>query len=311
LEGALLATIAVLLVVMELLMPFLYPVLVLVRPVPFAVASFRHGLRIGTMTVVVASVVSGLIGGIMTMFVVALVSGSIGLTFGFAFRRRYSAATTLILATIVVPLALGAALGLTFLVIGINPLVQLQEVIAQSLQLTQQLYSRVGLGEQIEPGLEIIRQALDLMFTAWLPATVTIVAVTQAALNFTILREVLTRLGHEVAALPPFARWQFPYHVVWVFIAGYAASWAGPYLGQQLLSQAGENLMIITFFIFSIQGLSFAHFFFERWNFPRIMSILILITLAINPSLLQIVYYAGMFETVIQYRKTILERAAE
>jgi len=308
LEGALLAAIAVVLVLLEMLVPFLAPVLIMVRPVPFAVAGFRQGARVGVLTVVVAALVSGMFGGVFTMLIVALVSGTIGLTFGLAFRKGYSASRTLALASLVVPLTLAAAVGIAILVMGINPLAELREILTQSLELNRELYGKIGLGEQIEPVLETFRTYFELMFTAWIPAVVVLVAVTQAWLNFMILRAVLTRLGHQIAGLPPFSRWQLPYSIVWLFIAGYAAMWLGGANEIALLTMVGENIMVVMSFAFLVHGLSLVYFFFDRWQFPKVMSVLILVTLAFQPLFSRLLYFAGMLEAVIQYRSTLVKR---
>lgn len=298
-EGAMLAAITV---VLTLLGVYFFGYLLFITPVPIAVLVYRHGLRSGILVSITAAVVSGIFGSMITTVVFLLVFGLIGIAIGGALYEGFSAPKVMAVGTAV---SLGA-----FLLLGLvaslffdaNLIDETFQMLRESFERTFSLYDRFGIdSSQMLGGLSLDRLLATMRMV--LPSTLLMSAVVLSFVNFALTRLVLRRIGsRDIPWFTPFKNWRYPWYLAWGYIAAKGLLVYIQLTGNESALGLTLNLEIIFNYIFMIQGLAIAWFFFDQWGLNRPIRILLLF-FALNPRLAQVVVLLGVLDTWLDFRR--------
>lgn len=308
-EGALLAGITVVLVLLGTLLPLIGPLITFLWPVPVMLVQFRYGLKISLLTIFVAGfLLSSLLGPLQGALLV-LTMGSVGILVGYGFRRDYPASTVIILASAGALFGFLATLGAFAVFFHENFLATMVATWDQAVAGAQIMVDRFGGDPEARQRLEETATQMRTFLPAILPAAVMVSAIGQALLNFVVAREVMSRLGHATRPLASFARWQLPAYTVYGYFAGFGALLAGTHYNLAPLKDVGNNLLFFFSILFFVQGLSVAYFFLHRAGLSRGLAGVILVFFATVPVLNQVAVWTGMIESVLGYRRRLETRS--
>lgn len=301
-EGALLAALAVLLVLMAQFLPLVGSVVVFLWPVPIIVVVLRHGFRTGVLTVITAGLVLSAVVGVIQGLLVALGMGAPGLVFGWGWSRNWSAGPMLLAASCTL---LGVTLIMLFasrLLLAIDPLALSFEAMERSLQASIALYERMGLAEQVEMLREMVALMEDFIPLV-LPAGLVMASVVHAYLNFTVARGILRRLHYPVPSLPSFAQWKLPFYALLIYAVSATTLLLVP---QGPIVRVATNVYYFFNIVFMVQGASLAYYFLQRWQIPRGLAVAMIVLSFF--SLIMIYMLAGIAEVAFDIRKAVEKR---
>ena len=255
-EGGLLAALTVVIAIASVYLPIVGPFIALLWPLPLAVLVLRHGMRQGIMAMLVAgAALAMLIEPVIALRLVAAF-GPLGLMLGFGYRKGLSGVKLFPLAFLAAMLGELAVLGLIFAFFGTNPFAMLMDGLKSAFDSTFALYEQAGMpAEEIEAGRSQIDTGLVLMSQLG-PLLIVLLSLLDAAVAFYFGGKILSRLGHEVPQLPPFADWRLPKAFAYLFgFAMVGLYWGGT---RQIdwLYQAALNADMLALFAGLIQGLA-------------------------------------------------------
>lgn len=304
-EGALLAGVAVILVVAGTFLPVVSPLITLLWPVPVMVVQYRYGWRMGLMTLVVAGILVGTFFGIFHGLMVSVAMGGVGLLLGYGFRRGLSPTTVVLLASAGTLAGLLVSLLILNVLWGENLLDLMVTSWREAFETSSQLMQRFGSGEEIKANLKSMAEQFETMVHVIFPSAIILASVGQALINFSLGREILSRLGHRTPPLPPFSRWQLPIYTLYGFLFGAALSYLSSTQGFEPGKLVGQNLLSLFSMLFMIQGMSLAYFFLLRGGLSKPLSVVLIVLLLLSPVLSQIAVLAGMLETALNLRSRV------
>lgn len=299
-EGALLATVAVILALSGIYLPLVGALAMLAWPVPVMLAQIRQGMRLSVLTVVVTGVLLSSLIGLVPALALVVTLGPLGIAMGEAFRRRLTPWASLGVASAAALVSHILGFGVTLLLMGQNPLELYRTAFEESIAMATSLYGRIGLdaGAILAPLQE---QAAVLLGTL-LPATLVIAAVMTAAINYGVATVVLRRLGYRSEPFPLFARWQLPPYAPMLYIAGVGLVYLDRGRGGAF-NVVGGNLAMAAQMAFMVIGLSVAYWWLTGLGLSRVFKVVLLVYVFVLPALVFVAMLAGVLDSLFDWRK--------
>ncbi|WP_066155290.1 YybS family protein [Halalkalibacter krulwichiae] len=296
-EGALLASVFAVILLLTTYVPFVGIITVWALPVPFVIFTVRRGLKPGLMLWVVSLLLAFLIGGLVTV-PTAFIFGSAGLVIGELYRRKLSGFSVLIGAGLIYTFnMLLIFLALVF-VVGENPMQLAVDLTREQLEFAESTLGSFGQGEdQLAMMLEMID---TLVYLA--PVMIVGVGITLAVITKLISYYVLKRLGHEVSALPAFRNWSFPKAFLWYYLIILILAMVGAEEGTMLFLVIW-NLLPLLEIVVAVQGFAVIFYYFHQKKVAKVVPILIVATAILIPPLLYIVRIIGIIDLGFDLRK--------
>lgn len=297
-------------------LPMLY-----VAPAPLAALVYRHGYRSGIVTAVFILLAVGagqqqLLGatyGLLdpdharVMFLAAMTVvvtvGLIGIVIGGAWREGAGRWRTLWLGTAggVLPAA-GLAVALWFL----RDVDLLQTAFDAWVRVMKVLVEQtVAAGMPTDAAAELFdmlaqSEASFPFVKPLVPGIVFIGALVGSWANGGLAAWVLSRSEPKAPPSPAFITWRFPWPFALAFVLGHALSLAARLQGSAAAGIVGENLLMVSSFVFFLQGVAILLFVFEMRQtnvFVRIVAVAALAWLW--P---QVLTWFGVLDTWFQFR---------
>lgn len=303
-EGAMLAAITV---VLALLGVYFFGYLLFITPVPIAVLVYRHGLRSGILVSVTASILAGIFGSMVTTLIFLLVIGLVGVAIGEALRERFSAAKVMVIGSSVSVVAFIVLTAVAMLFFGPDLIDRTFQMLEESFEHAFAMYERMGVDSSRALGGMTLDRLMQILKMT-LPAALLMSGVGLTFANFGLTRMILKRLNaKDLPWFSPFKTWRAPWYLAWGFILGKALLLMAQFDGSKVLTTVGLNIEILFNYVFLIQGISIAWFFFDRWGFSKPIRFL-LVFFALNPAFSTLVTLLGVLDTWLDVRKLEKQR---
>lgn len=297
-ESALLVAIATLFCVLDAYVP----VFALVYPLPIVILVVRWGLRTGIWATVVTIAATSMFVGPFQGLLVFTKVGIIGITLAQCIRKQLSPVKTLAITSVAVAVSMAFVVGFNLLIGGFG-IEETWELMQKSMDSALEFYRRMGISEAEISRMETYLSQLTETARIVLPASLFMVVVTIAGFNYLMARLILGKLGHKLVELKPFSKWRLSWHYGWGYVGGLILVILGQLMVAPLVSKIGTNIMSLFGMIFLVQGTAIAWYFFDKYKLRPIVRWLIIIFVVLNPTLLQILSWAGVFDAWLDFRK--------
>ena len=297
------SAVAILFALVSVYIPFIGAFVNLIWPVPIILLGVRHGYKWSLMATVVAGILIAILLHPLHAVGVAIGFGLTGIALGHCFRRNFTPVVTVLAGSAASLVSKMIVLGISAAVLGINPLADHSEAMARAIDQAIELYRNFGMKEEeLANVAQSLRGMIDMMKLI-LPAGFVMASVFDTYLNYIVARAVLRKLGHQIAAFPPFSTWNFTGKALLGFIISILLLYWGKSRELELVANAGLNLQVTCSMLFIIQGLSVATFFAARHNVPRFILWVAGVMALTNGFIMQAFVFAGAFDIVFDFRK--------
>ncbi|MFC0561272.1 YybS family protein [Halalkalibacter alkalisediminis] len=298
-EGALMAAVFAILLLITTYVPFIGIITVWALPVPFVLFTLRRGLKPGFMLWTVSLLLAFLIGGIATV-PTAFIFGSAGLVIGELYRRSVSGFSVLIGAGLIYTLNMLLVFLVLVLIVGENPMQLAADLTKEQLEFADSTLGSFGQGEeQVAAMIEMID---NLVYLA--PVMIVGVGIILAVMTKLISYLVVKRLGHDVPALPAIRNWQFPKAFLWYYLVILILAMVGAEEGTTMFLIIW-NLFPLLEIVIAVQGFAVIFYFFYVKKVAKVVPILIVAVAILIPPLLYVVRIIGIIDLGFDLRKRI------
>ena len=296
-EGALMAAVFAILLLITTYVPFIGIITVWALPVPFVLFTLRKGLKPGLMLWTVSLLLAFLIGGIATV-PTAFIFGSAGLVIGELYRRSASGFSVLIGAGLIYTLNMLLVFLVLVLIVGENPMQLAADLTKEQLEFAD---STLGSFGQSEEQLAAMMEMVDnLVYLA--PVMIVGVGIILAVITKLISYLVLKRLGHDVPSLPAFRNWQFPKAFLWYYLIILILAMVGAEEGTTMYLIIW-NLFPLLEIVIAVQGFAVIFYFFHVKKVAKVVPILIVVIAILVPPLLYVARIIGIIDLGFDLRK--------
>jgi len=302
-EGALLAAINIVLSIMALYMPILGTFATLVWPVPIVILGIRHGLKTSVLSAVVAGIFVAILSGPFQALSIVISFGLIGIAMGWAINKKYSPFKVLTIGGAASLVSKVMLVFLTMLMMGINPISEEISILKESFSMAGSLYEKFGMDPQsVKSTMESFNKSLELL-PILVPGIFIVASALDSYLTYIVSKAVLARMGQKLENLTPFWRWRFPDFTVAFFLLGHLLVLLETYWPVGVLKAIGMNIVMVFGFAFYIQGFSLLAYYMGKYNVSKPLRLFIAFFVMFNPVFLQILFFAGMFDILFNFRK--------
>lgn len=298
-EGAILASLYTVLLLITLYVPFISVITLWALPLPFVIFVVRRGLKQGVILGLVALLLTFIVGGIVSL-PATLIFGTAGLVVGELYRRHYSGFSVLLGAGIVYIIHMLITYLSLILIVEIDPMKSSIDLMKSQLETTKSMLGSFGQSpEQIEKTMVLLDQLVYLT-----PLMLVGVSIILAIVTVVFSTYILKRLGHDVKGLPPFREWKFPRSLLWYYLIVLIIAMIGVEEGS-LFYVAIWNLFPLLEIILTIQGFSFIFYYcYEKKMSTALPVISVIIGIIITP-MLNIVRILGIIDLGFDLRKRV------
>lgn len=263
----------------------------LFAPMPVLFYTCKRGPVAGIAMVAVCTAALAVFGDPAVPVLFLLQCGVLGVLLGAFYRRGQGVARSMVAAVGVVFLLLLAVATAYGALEGVNLYALVLKGINSSISQTTAFYEQQGLkGDELQFLKEGMQQGGAFIARSF-PALLLVSLATIAGLNM----QLLFRMAAKIPELPApgiFTTFKNPDPLVWVVIvAGFAML-----VPVAAVKTVALNILIVTGFMYFLQGLAVMQHFFGRFGIPRFLRVIIYLALALQPYLLLAVAVVGIFD---------------
>lgn len=240
----------------------------LVWTIPIVIATVRHGLLTGVLSIMTAGLLIFSLSTPLEAIFLVLQFGGLALVYGLAFHKRLHPGLTLIYGSLTAVASILLVLYLAYLIFGANSINMIEQMKA-AIDPTIVLYEKIGLfdgqrGITAEVAREMLLAVINRLVYI-IPALLALYGLSSAFLNYIIAQKILAKLKIPVPQLPAFRYWHLPWWTVWGFVGAFAANMAGNYWGLEILQRVASNIMFIYGPVLFTLGLAVINFFIHKY----------------------------------------------
>ena len=275
---------------------FLYQVL-------FVVLGVRRGLKYSLMDLAASAAIIGLIVDIL--YGILIFAAFIPLTFIMInmIKRRKNSTIILIISTIVFLLSISLIINFVNMN-GINIIGQLKGNIAQIINSQMDIFSQLNLSDEEFQAVKDLHGSYLQSVLAVVPSIVMIFSLVVSYLNYLLSTIALRRLGYPAIYIPKFLNFKLPRNIFLGLTIMFFTTFLLNYFNLINFFEVILNLIVLTFFIFFIQGISVVDYILDKKNIRSAFRIFILwLIIDLMPIFGIFILILGLLDVIFDFRK--------
>ncbi|WP_188455424.1 YybS family protein [Virgibacillus oceani] len=304
-DGALLTAIYIVLLLVAFYIPLIELIATFLLPIPFIIFASRHDWKPALVMLSVSAVLSGLFATVLSLPLTILM-GIGGIMIGSAIHKGLSSYETWARGTVGFVIGIVFIFLVTQLVFDVNIVNEMDSMIDESMQISQDIMEQFGLAEQAEEQMELIDQSVAMLKNL-IPVGIALIAIVMAFLSQWISYKVINRLDNKKLHFPPFRDLVFPTALVWIYFFTLIVSYFQLDRNGTLFL-AVNNILVLTGLLMTIQGFSFIFYFAHQKNKSKALPIgSVILTLLFPFLLLYLVRILGIIDIGFRLRDRIVQ----
>jgi uncharacterized protein YybS (DUF2232 family) len=306
-QGAISASIYLVLLLIVLYIPLINIVALLFLPLPFIVHMFRHGLKSSLLVGAVALLLTVIVAPApMVTLLMTFMAVSVGLVMGYFYKRGKGAFTPLLAGIIAYIFNYLFALMISYFFFEVNMIAAMEQYVQDMMTMTEETANFLQLPLD-EEQLSLYKEYIHWVSYIF-PAAMISSAMTMTGLHHLVSSPILTRLGHPIEKLPPFREWRLPKSILFYYLVSLTIILLGMMEEGSTLFLIVVNLQPILEILLYIQGLSVIAYFAHTKGFGKALPIISVIATLLLPILFMVVRIIGIFELGFGLKQRIKPR---
>ncbi|GAA0726550.1 YybS family protein [Clostridium malenominatum] len=307
-EAGIITGIIVLLALMNIYMPVFSVFGRFILPIPVVVLMLRHNLKVTITSIAVSGILVGIMYNPLSGISSAIMFGLTGIALGYCIKKDKDVSISILILSMASIIGTIIDMVIYISIISKSTLVgfidEMIKVMNESMQLTLNMYSKMGVSEeQLKPLTESFKTMSSDFLIRVIPGMVILSSIIFAYFTYIITRAILKRLNYNIKEMPKIA------HIhVNIKVATFAA--IGLLVGVILVKQnikAGEYILnssqMLLQYLFLFSGVSVVIYYLRfKYKLSKgISSIIIIFTLFSQLAFLYTVL--GISDIIIDFRK--------
>lgn len=185
-------------------------------------------------------------------------------------------------------------------IIGSNPYTSLQTMLDTTLNQVLTIYqSSTDLPADVSYNLKQIIETIQGLVPKILPGLLVSSILVTVWLNLVVSVRILRQFRPATLAWPRYKKWQLPDQLVWLAIAAVVLS----IVDNAALNNIGYSLAIVVLMLYLFQGLAIMVHFFDRFNVPAFLRIILYALLTLQSYGLLLLSLIGLADVWLNIRK--------
>jgi len=234
-----------------------------------------------------------------TPYLLILLMGIVGLTIAAMALSHTSIEKTIIFPALLIIGSIVAYFLYTGFTLSAHPWTVVQQFIAQTIEQNINLYGELPLKPD---DLNFVKENKKIMINIFInifPALVIVASLVLVWINVLMGKDMLSKSGIILPKISGLSSWRAPQFIVWIFIV------AGGLLffPNKQIRFISLNILIITCFIYLMQGFAIIGFFFQNKKIPIFFRYLFYFLIAVQQFLMIPIVVVGLFDIWVDFRR--------
>ena len=297
------AIITTLMTVFAIIGLYVFPIIIMIYPVPFIILGVRHGVKYNILSIMASSILISILVDVLTGVFVFILFGLFSISIAYMIEKKYKPSQILIGSTIVSLACAIVSIGIIGYITGLSFLSQINASLTESISIQMNMIKDMGLTSyEIDQIKELLKTTVEYMIIV-IPATLIISSVFISYINYWVATAVLTRLGQKAVNIPRFINFRLPSNIILGAVVLFLASSIVKYFKIFYYDTIFINIIILIFFVFFVQGLAVIIFLMNKARMSKITKGILIFFILINVPFSIIVSFLGLLDVVIDFRK--------
>lgn len=239
-------------------------------------------------------------------YLVILIMGIVGLAIAAVALKNRSVEKTIMYPSLTIIGAICAYFIYSGLELSVNPWHLVSQFVAQTIEQNINLYDQLPLDKEEVSLIKNNKLIFINVFTSIFPALAVIGSTIIVWINTLIGKDLLRKATLTLPQLEGLSRWKAPEFIIWIFILSGLLLFI-PYEQIRFFSL---NILIITCFIYLLQGFAIISFLFQNKNVPAFFRYLFYFLIAVQQFLMIPIAAVGLFDIWVDFRKFFQKKQA-
>ena len=300
-ESGILTSVAIVLILMSLYIPVFILVGIFIWPIPITLIYIKHGMKYSLSSLFITFVVSMMTFDPLTAFTLVIVFGSMGFVLGYCIKSKKAVSISILILSATAFLCTLVSTQILSVIMGQNIISQGIKALTLARDSTKGMYIKMAMSkESINTAMAAIPTPSMIMMV--LPALIITYSVSMAVFSYLITQKILKRFKYNIPQISPLSEWYIPskisFGIILVFGISYLLMATGAENGQSYFI----NASLIFNYAFTINGIAFVAGFLRKKNILKPIR-WVIILFCILPPIGSFIYFIGVFDYMIDYRK--------
>ena len=279
------------------------PVVALAYPILLTFIGLKNGIYKNIAVFLTSLALIGVISESIDVLIVPLQYGILSIATVYMINKKYKVDKIILYSVTLVFSMVLVHMGLNWFLRGINTFTDLENSLSTIMKLQIENLNTEEMKEsEISQISNLLKSTVDYV-AAVLPALLIISSTFIAYINYYISSRLARSSGEISIETPKFSEIIFPKHVIMglgsILLIAYGLKYVGDFNYVQLV----DNIFILIYAIFLVEGLSFTVFFINRMKIGKLFKVLFIVMIALSSFLNIVLFSIGIVDIVLDFRK--------
>ena len=234
-----------------------------------------------------------------TPYLLILLMGIVGLAVAALAAHQASIEKTVIFPAFIIIGAICAYFIYAGFALSMNPWHLVQQFIAQTIEHNINLYDQLPLNREDINFIKENKNMLISIFNSIFPSLLIAASTFLVWINVLMGKDILNRAAITFPKFAELSRWKAPPFIIWIFIC----SGGLLFFPNEQIRFFSLNILIITCFIYLMQGFAIIGFLFQSKKVPIFFRYLFYFLIAVQQFLMIPIAVAGLFDIWVDFRR--------
>lgn len=279
------------------------PIVLLAYPILLTFIGLKSGIKNNIITLLISLVLIGLVTGSIGVLIIPLQYGILSVATVYLINKGLKVNKVILYSVGLVFLMVLIHMGLKWVTTGVNTFTELETSLTEATSEQLSSLDTEGMSEaDVSKFTNLLKTTVDYISSVF-PVLLIISSAFIAYINYYASSRLARRSGRLDIAVPKFSRIVFPKHVIMGFGSILLVSYALKYVGGFNYIQLVDNIFVLLYAIFLVEGLSLTVYLIKKMRIGLVFKTLF-ITIIVLSSFLNIVLFSvGMIDIILDFRK--------
>ena len=279
------------------------PLVAITYPIILTFIGLKEGMNKSIITFVVSLAIIGAISQDLNALAIPFQYGILSIITSYMINKKYKINQIILYSAGLVFAMVLIHMGLRWNFTGINTFTELE---GNLVEISKQQIATLKTGDMKESEISQITNVLRSMtdhIASIFPVLLMISSLFIAYINYYISSRLAQKAGRVDIEVPKFSKLIFPKHVITGFGSVLLVSYALKFIGGFNYNQLLDNIFILIYLVFLVEGLSLTVFLINKMKMGKFFKVLF-ITMIVASSFFNIVLFSlGIMDIIIDFRK--------
>ncbi len=279
------------------------PIVAIAYPILLTFIGLRNGMKNNIIAFITSLILIAAITGSIGVLIIPLQYGILSVFTVYMINKGYKINKVILYSIGLVFLMVLIHMGLKWVTTGVNTFTELETSLTEVTNEQLSALDTEGMSEaDVSEFKNILKTTVDYISSVF-PVLLIVSSAFIAYINYYVSTRLARGSGRLDIAVPRFSRIIFPKHIIlglgFLLLTSYALQYVGNFNYMQLVN----NIFILMYVIFLLEGLSLTVFVIKKMEMGLFFKVLFIAIIALSSFLNIVLFSVGIIDIVLDFRK--------